>query len=379
MTPVPNRFRPRSWLARLTLASAAVAACLALLPGPSAAPAQQPLTNVVREVNKKLVKLYGAGGFKGLPSYGTGILISPDGWILTVNSHILNTADLRIHLYDGSVYLGNVVYKEPAFDIALVQIDEREKVDKLPYFDFAKAAAAPVAQPGEWVLAFSNQFNIATRDEPMSVQRGVIAAHTALHGRKGVFRAPFEGEVYFSDAIMNNPGAAGGALTNARGELLGIIGRELKNTLSDTWINYAIPAQAKVEAIPEGKDKAVTVTLADFVRQGMARKYKAINVVGKDKKEGGGYTGIVLVPNAVSVTPPYVEEVIPGSPAAKAGLRPDDLIVYIEGELVPSVRQYREIMRFAARPNEELTIDVPRGNKRLSSRLKVGARPTAGK
>src|SRR4051794_38065716 len=85
-SPTPPRGR-RPFLTRLALAAAALAGCAALLP------AQQSMTPVVREVNKKMVKLYGAGGFKGLPSYGTGILVSPDGYILTANTYILNTAD----------------------------------------------------------------------------------------------------------------------------------------------------------------------------------------------------------------------------------------------------------------------------------------------
>src|SRR5712691_8158438 len=64
-------------------------------------PGQQTFNTVAGQVNKKMVKLFGAGGFKGLPSYGTGILVSPDGFILTVNNHILATTDLRVHLYDG--------------------------------------------------------------------------------------------------------------------------------------------------------------------------------------------------------------------------------------------------------------------------------------
>ena len=359
----------RKFAACLTLAGAALAVCVTLLP------AQQSMTPVARAVNKKMVKLYGAGGFKGLPSYGTGILIAPNGWILTVNSTILNTADLRVHLSDGRVFhQGRVVYKEPELDIALVKIDG---VENLPYFDIARAAAAPLAETGDWVLAFSNQFNIATRDEPVSVQRGVISAYAALHGRRGIFGAPYGGEVYFIDAVANNPGAAGGVITNRRGELLGIIGRELKNTLSDTWINYAIPVQARVEAIRGEKDKPVKVSLTDFVREGMAGTWKTIIAAKtKNRELGDGYTGIILVPNAVSVTPPYVEEVVPGSPAAKAGLRPDDLIVYIDGELVPSIKQYRELVKYA-RPGTELIFEVQRGMTLKTVRLKVDALPKA--
>jgi len=373
MTPLPIT-RRRTWLARLTLAAAVAAfAYVAVRP----APAQQSLSSVTREVNKKTVKIYGAGGFKGLPSYGTGILVSPDGWILTANSPILNTADLRVHLYDGRVYVANVIYKEPELDLALVKIDDREKVDRLPYFNFAAAAAAPVAEAGTWVLALSNQFNIATRDEPVSVQKGVIQAHTALHGRKGIFRAPYEGEVYFLDQITNNPGAAGGPITNTKGELLGLIGRELKNTLSDTWINYALPVQARFEGQREDKKtkemKKVVVTLAEFVKDGMARIYKPVDPNPR-RQVANGYTGIILVPNPVQVTPPYIEEVVPGSPAERAGLRPDDLIVYVEGELVPSIRQYREIIKYA-QPNQDITLEIERGRRLQTIKLKVGPAP----
>src|SRR5439155_12658593 len=110
-----------------------------------------------------------------------------------------------------------------------------EQVEDLPHFDFLASATARRANPGDWVLAFSNQFRIANRDEPMSVQRGVIAAYAKLPLQRGVFEAPYQGDVYVLDAITNNPGAAGGALTTRTGELIGVIGKELRNSLSNTW------------------------------------------------------------------------------------------------------------------------------------------------
>jgi S1-C subfamily serine protease len=336
-----------------------------LLVTASIAWSQQPFTSVVSDVNKKMVKLFGAGGFKGLPSYGTGILVSSKGHILTVNNHILTTTDLRVHLYDGRLYHAKVIFKEPELDVALCKIEE--PVDFLPHFDFDKAASGKLAGAGDWILAFSNQFQIATRDEPMSVMRGVIASYTELRGRRGVFEAPFAGEVYFVDAIANNPGAAGGIITTRKGELLGLIGRELKNTLSDTWINYAVPIQAKVE-VYRG-DKLEKVDMATFVREALAGTYRQSDK-GRAKQDRGGFHGIVLVPNAVSVTPPYVEEVLPDSPAAKAGLRPDDLIVYIDGELVQSIKIFRDIMKQVG-PGQEVKLEVQRANKLESIKLKL--------
>src|SRR5277367_1413346 len=154
----------QSWVVRLVGATLLLAACSSLR-------AQDSVTTVSSHVNKKMVKMFGIGGFKGLPSYGTGILISAKGHILTVNNHILNTPGLLVHLYDGRQFQAKVLVREPELDVALLKIDE--EVNGLPHFDFAKEAERPLAENGDWILAFSNQFKIALRDEPMSVQRGV--------------------------------------------------------------------------------------------------------------------------------------------------------------------------------------------------------------
>src|SRR6476661_1483792 len=193
--------------------------------------AQTPFHDASKQVNQRLVKIYGSGGFRGLAAYGTGIVISPDGYVLTVAGHLLDTPELKIHLHDGRRATAKVVVVEPGLDAALLKID---KAENLPCFDFAAAAKTPRAEPGDWVLAMSNQFEIATRDEPLSIQRGVIAAFSKLHLLRGIYDAPYQGDVYVLDAITNNPGAAGGALTTQNGDLLGIIGKELKNGLSNT-------------------------------------------------------------------------------------------------------------------------------------------------
>jgi serine protease Do len=331
-----------------------VTALLLLAPLLAQAPPAPSLAAVSEQVNQKMVKLFGSGGFRGIASYGTGVLVSPEGHVLTVATPLLDTQDLRVHLADGRRLHAKVLVVEPELDAALVQIDN---VSDLPYFDVLAAAKAPPAKPGDSILGFSNLYQIATRDEPMSVMRGVIAAYTRLQGRLGVFEASYNGDVYVVDAITNNPGAAGGALTTRQGELLGLIGKEIKNSLSDTWINYAVPVQA----------------LASFADRARRGEYKPVErettTLG-----GGAFHGIVLVPDVVERTPAFIEEVLPGSPAAKAGLKPDDLIVYIDGDKVVSVKAFRAILE-RTRPGTSLKVEVRRGEKLLTVEMKVEAPP----
>ena len=117
-------------------------------------------------------------------------------------------------------------------------------------------AKAAKAEAGTGILAFSNLFGVASGNEPASVQRGTISVVTRLDARRGVADTPYRGPVYVLDVTTNNPGAAGGALVTRRGELLGLLGKELRNALNNTWLNYAIPIEelrGSVEEIRSGK------------------------------------------------------------------------------------------------------------------------------
>jgi serine protease Do len=335
---------------------------LLALAGPSRA--DDSFAQAVAEVNKKLVKLYGSGGYVGLASYGTGVIISPDGYILTLSSQMLNTPDLRVHMPDGQRLQAKVVIAEPELDVTLLKLTEKPD-DPLPYFDLGQAAGKPLTEIGTGILAFSNQFNIASYDEPVSVQRGVIAAYGKLHGKKGAFEVPFNGDVYFIDAITNNPGAAGGVITTRKGELLGLIGKELKNSLTDTWVNYAVPVQAKMEI--RNVEPPRTVSILELVEK--KEQYRPVGAHNLEKGPGTNH-GILLVPNVVDPTPPYVDEVRPGSAAAKGGLRVNDLIVYVDGEQVVSVKDFYDILDHA-QPGTEMKLEVRRGDKLTNVVLKL--------
>jgi serine protease Do len=373
----------------MTTRTAALAAAALLAAAP--ARAADPFSEVAEKANQKLVKMFGAGGFSRLNNYGTGIIISAEGHVLTVASQLLDTSELVVHLYDGRRLKAQVLATEPELDAAIVKIKvDGKKADEptglnLDYFDFAEAAKRPPAQPGDWVLALTNTFEIALRDEPLSLQRGAVMAHTKLAGRRGVFDFPYTGEVYVVDAITNNPGAAGGALLTRDGKLLGVVGREIKNTLSDTWMNYAIPVGAKVDVKfrelvkdKDGKEKeeekTVTVSLPEFVALGMQGKYKAVK---RDKITGGegGYHGLVFVPNVLERTPAYVEDVVSGSPAAKAGFRPDDLVSFVDGEPVASINAFTAWVKKNTRPDQKVRVEVRRGEALQTLDLTLGTHP----
>src|SRR5215210_1570729 len=114
-----------------------VLALLAIALAP-AARAQQPYDKVAVEANEKLVKLFGAGGYRGAESFGTGILVSPKGHILTAAAPFLDGRELRLHLPDGRKYPFKVKVIEPEFDAAILEIvqPKQEVIPlDLPYFD----------------------------------------------------------------------------------------------------------------------------------------------------------------------------------------------------------------------------------------------------
>jgi S1-C subfamily serine protease len=105
-------------------------------------------------------------------------------------------------------------------------------------------------------------------------------------------------------------------------------------------------------------------------------KYRRFDLNKKRPEGGGGWTGIVLVPNVVERTPPYVDVVEPNSPAQKAGLKPDDLIVYVDGLPVAHINAYRDVID-KYRPGTEVKLEVRRGDRLQTFAVKLEAPPKA--
>jgi serine protease Do len=314
--------------------------------------------DAIADIVPKMVKLFGAGGRRNLYGYGSGCLVSPDGHIVTVWSHLLDSDAVTVVLDDGRRFSGRVLGAEPALDLAVLKIDAED----LPHFDLAKETAT--AGPGARVLAFSNVFKVATGDEPVTVMHGVIAAVTTLSARRGVFDAPYSGPVYVVDAVTNNSGAAGGVLTTRDGRLLGLLGKELKNNTTHTWLNYVVPIgqlRKPIEEIVTGK----------FSPSNPAETASADRMTPRYLPED---FGLIVVPNVVERTPAYIDAVRPGSAAHKAGLQSDDLIVFVGDRLVPSCRVLEE--EFARlEPGDTLRLVVRRGERLVTVELPLPQKP----
>ena len=311
--------------------------------------AESTFAPVVRTVQPKMAKIYGAGGARGLEAYQSGFVISADGHILTVWSYVLDTEFVTVVLDDGRRFPATLVGADPRVEIAVLKIEAED----LPFFHLDDAVRLSA---GARVLAFSNLFNVAVGDEPASVLHGSVAGKTRLAARRGAFESAYDGPAYVLDAMTNNPGAGGGALTDRRGNLAAIVGKELRNKLDNTWLNYAIPiseVQLSVEQIISGQ---LQPRVAD---PDLRRPESPMSLA---------LLGIVLIPDVLVKTPPYVDRVVPGSPAEEAELRPDDMILFVNDRLAGSASDLKEALSFIDRI-DEVRLLVQRGQSLIETSL----------
>jgi serine protease Do len=316
---------------------------------PALVTAQASLAEIATASQPKIVKIFGAGGLRGLEAYQSGFLISGEGHVLTAWSYVLDSDLITVYLHDGQKLTADVVGMDPRSEIAILKISGQG----LPHFALDDAVAL---KPGAKVLAFSNMFGVALGNEPVSVLHGVVAAKTELSARRGAFESNYRGQAYVLDAMTNNPGAAGGALTDARGRLAGILGKELRSSASNIWLNYALPI---------GEIKTT-------VEEILAGKFRPATHEANQKKPKQHHTlatlGLNLVPDFLPRTPPFVESVDPKSTAGKAGLRPDDLVLFVNSRVVASCKLLVEELTFIDRL-DPLELTIQRGQELIEIEL----------
>ncbi len=309
----------------------------------------------------RAVKLYGLG-VGAQAGYGTGVVVSSDGLVLTVLSLLIDARRVRAVTSDGTHYEAEVVHRDDARQLALLRLkppdqggspaNEPGSASPFSFFDLKCGAPDEAAlRPGDWVIAAGNPFKVADGAEPVSVVHGVFSTRTRLDARRQVKEFPYQGDVLVIDAITSNPGAPGSAVVDVEGRFVGMIGREVVSNLTHTHFNYAMPRDVLCESIKE----ATGVTPRDALADASASK----SVVDP---------GIRLTRTGYRDLPPMVDRVRRGSAAELAGVRQDDLILSINGKNVANPEEYDERLR-SVTAGEGIDLVIRRGRNVVTIRL----------
>ena len=301
-------------------------------------------SDAVKSVLPTTVKIVGSGGLRGLEAYQSGIIVSSEGHILTAWSYVLDS-ESTVTTNDGERFECKLLGYDAKLEIAIVKIDAQD----LPKVDLASAIDPSV---GTSIIALCNCYGVATGDEPVSVQRGVVAAKTKLAAKRGSWQTPYSDDVFILDAITSNPGSAGGIVCDTKGRPVGLIGKESRDARTGLWLSYAIPFSKLSESanrIIDGKNLQEKNTTSRRTAEPLEP----------------ALLGFALVPEVLNRTPPYIELVTEKSVADKAGLMADDLIIEINGLPTASCRDVAKRLGQVDR-DSPVAITIQRGSEFLS-------------
>lgn len=260
---------------------------------------------------------------------GSGVIISPDGYIVT-NNHVVNGADeLTVTLNDNREYSARIIGTDPNTDLALIKVNGKN-LPTLPIGD------SDNLKVGEWVLAVGNPYNLSS-----TVTAGIVSAKARSMGGEGS-NGPQISSFIQTDAAIN-PGNSGGALVNAKGELVGINAMLYSQTGSYSGYGFAIPTTIMVKVVDDLKKYGTVQRAVLGIRGGDVLNY--INAQKDEKKDVdlGTNEGV------------YVAEVTEGSSAAAAGIVKGDVITEADGKKITKMSELQELLS-KKRPGEKVTL-----------------------
>lgn len=317
---------------------------------------REPRTRVERTIDAilpSIVKVHGASGLATISAYATGVIVSAEGHVLTLDQIMIQKGKTRVVLYDGSVHDAELLPEDPQLGVRLLRIDPAHVNGELkPVWPPPPEQAG--FRTGQFVVSVGNAFRLAEFSEKVSATFGVVVgrANTALRYRLADVK--YDGDVILTDAC-NNPGHYGGGLFTLDGRWIGLNLRLLDSTETNTMLSAAIP----------------TRDLLPYLEEHIAGKPRERATATKVP----AWTGIVLFDQAGRQSPPaYVERVVRDSPAAKLGLRPDDLIVRIDEWSVRTCVEFRDVLaRFAA--GDKVAVVWKRGTRVLEGELELAEEP----
>lgn len=263
---------------------------------------------------------------------GSGVIISSDGYIVT-NNHVVSEADeLLVKLNDNREFKARIIGTDEQTDLALVKIEGKD-------FPTLPIGNSDELKLGEWVLAVGNPFNLTS-----TVTAGIVSAKARSMGANSI-------ESFIQTDAAINRGNSGGALVNARGELVGINAMIYSQTGSYTGYGFAIPTTIMNKVV------------ADLKEFGVVQRAQ-LGVMGSDvsvyidaEKSKGNEVDLGTV-NGV-----YIAEVQDNSTASEAGLRKGDVVTAINGKEVKKMAELQENIS-TMRPGDKVKITYMRNKKK---------------
>ncbi len=264
---------------------------------------------------------------------GTGVILDAEHGYVVTNHHVIERAsDITVTLHNGREFKAELVGSDAETDVAMLRI-EAENLVSLPIADSERLRV------GDFVVAIGNPFGLG-----QTVTSGIISAL----GRTEVFRTQGYQNFIQTDASIN-PGNSGGALVNLRGELIGINTAILSKSGGNIGIGFAIPIhmvqQVAAQLVEYGE-----VQRGQLGVQAQALTPELAKAFAVDLSEG------------VVIT-----EVIDGSPADVAGIRPGDILLHIDGQTIRNVQDMRQTLGLL-RAGREVEIELARGTNTLTVR-----------
>lgn len=284
----------------------------------------------------------GGGGQRQIQSepqvgFGSGVIISKDGYIVT-NNHVIDKSDeIDVTLNDNRTFKGRLVGTDPNTDLALIKIEG----DDFPTLPIGDSDALKV---GEWVLAVGNPFNLTS-----TVTAGIVSAKArslGVYGRDGVNGI----ESFIQTDAAINRGNSGGALVNARGELVGINAVLSSPTGSFAGYGFAIPTSIMTKVVSDLKQYGTVQRALLGIRGGD-------NTADLSKEKDLGVVDGV-----------YVSEVVEGGSAADGGIKAEDVIVAVNGKTVKTMATLQETLA-QYRPGDKVKVKVVRDKKEMTLEL----------
>lgn len=264
--------------------------------------------------------------------YGSGVIISPDGYIITNNHVVENAESVDVTLNDKRTYTAKVVGRDESSDIALLKI----KADNLPFIKYGDSEQLKL---GEWVLAVGNPFNLTS-----TVTAGIVSAK----GRSlGLNEGAYSIESFIQTDAALNMGNSGGALVNTKGQLVGITSAILSPSGAYAGNSFAIPVTIVKKVVNDLKEygqvqRALLGINIQDVQSADADKYKLSEVKG------------ILI-----------TRVLDQGSAKEAGLRENDVITKFDGNNVNSIAELQEQVS-QHRPGDKGTVTYSRNGKEVT-------------